>query len=159
MANKVPKGAAAEKELARIRRNEQRAKRRRRKKIEALADEANITFDQAEARLLAEERATPKPQQPTTEAANPEFITQDPENIDPDSIVMPTMETIKRDLMIAFHALGGVQGLTRWGQRNPKDFYALWGKYCLPDEDDDGVNGDSLEAIIAQLDGKGHSAH
>lgn len=68
---------------------------------------------------------------------------------------VPTVDELKRDLMGAFHHLGGMAGLVAWGKRYPKEFYALWSKYCLPAASD-GPSGEedngSLEAMLRQLD-------
>lgn len=148
----IPKGAAAEAELRRRHRSEQRAARRRRRKIEEIADRDGITFERAEARLVAEERSTAQPAT-RAPAAIDDRITQDPSTLGPEAAEPYTVEQLKKDLMVAFHSLGGVQGLVAWGKRSPKDFYALWGRYCLPTEDDNvGEDGVSLEAVLAQID-------
>jgi hypothetical protein len=55
--------------------------------------------------------------------------------------------------MNAFNELGGTVGLVAWGRRYPKEFYALWGKYCLPKETDSSSSDDGvdLEALLSQL--------
>lgn len=67
---------------------------------------------------------------------------------------IPTVDELKRDLMGAFHHLGGMAGLVAWGRRYPKEFYALWSKYCLPAQSDAPSEDDStsLEAMLRKLD-------
>ena len=67
---------------------------------------------------------------------------------------IPTVDELKRDLMGAFHHLGGMAGLVAWGKRYPKEFYALWSKYCLPTQSDapSEDDGSSLEAMLRRLD-------
>lgn len=73
---------------------------------------------------------------------------------------VPTQEELKRDLMGAFHELGGMAGLVAWGQRYPKEFYALWSKYCLPTQSEEAVDdGTSLEAMLKKLDARTESTH
>lgn len=126
----LPKGEDAEAELRRLRRNQRRAERRARR-----------------AALEAGEEGS---------GGDPITVPQSAMPVDR----VPTQEELKRDLMGAFHALGGMAGLVAWGQRYPKEFYALWSKYCLPAQSDDPVDedGTSLEAMLRKLDEKVHES-
>lgn len=119
----LPKGADAEKELARIKRNARRKARR-----EAKAREA--------AGLPPE--------------AGDELDTDTPLPVD-GPVRPPTPEEFKAQLMETFNQLGGQAGLYAWGRRYPKEFYALWMKYCAPKEADEPEE-DSLEAMILRLE-------
>lgn len=132
----IPKGAEAEEELRRIRRLERRRERAAKRKAEA-SGLRDVQMD-------------------VDEDADDEFVTKhSPKGADIDLLKPPTMEELQADLMYAFTAMGGRNGLVEWGRRYPKEFYALWMKHCAPESAGPGSGGGesgSLEAMLAQLD-------
>lgn len=127
----LPTAEEALEELRRQRRNQRRKERHERKRLEAMG-------------LAA-------PEEPEADSGG-ETITG-VSSLPRDRI--PTVDELKRDLMGAFHHLGGMAGLVAWGKRYPKEFYALWSKYCLPAAQSDTTTdeeGGSLEAMLKKLD-------
>lgn len=68
-----------------------------------------------------------------------------------------SFDELKKDFSKAFELLGGVQGLVNWGQRDPKAFYQIWARVCVPQrrERSDGGSGQSFEDLLADLDSEG----
>jgi hypothetical protein len=125
----LPKGEDAEKELQRLRRAQRRKERREAKRLKDAAEVYGAGDD----------------------GSRDDSITGVKSAMPLDR--MPTAEELKRDLMAAFHSMGGLSGLVAWGQRYPKEFYALWGKYCLPEQKDSEITDDnSFEALLMKLE-------
>lgn len=126
----LPKGKEAEEELKRLKRNQRRKERREQRALEAMADMSEATEDA----IAGDEQITRRSSIPKDRA--------------------PTVDELKADLMGAYHELGGQASMVAWGRRYPKEFYALWARYCLPPAEESGGNEDQggLEAMLAQLD-------
>lgn len=121
----LPKGEEAEKELERQRRNARRALRKAKKK----AAEEGVPFVD--------------PEQPGNDSALPPA----------DFEGIPSADQLKEQFWGAFYDLGGQAGLVAWGRRYPKEFYAIWARMCLPKASSDVPQANSLEALLAQIDG------
>lgn len=55
----------------------------------------------------------------------------------------------KESLESAFTKMGGIEGLVRWGKKNPTEFYRIWAR-LLPRDVNLGVT-ESLEDLLSQL--------
>lgn len=64
-----------------------------------------------------------------------------------------TMKSARDALISAFHELGGVDGLVKFGQKYPKDFYAIWAKLIPREVSIDP--SEKLEDLLTELGG-GH---
>lgn len=123
----LPKGEAAVEELRRLQRLKKRAERRAKKKA----------AEEAERGLAHDEQSASG-------------------DIGPAPLLgrLKTPEELKQDFQDAFDQLGGVAGLVAWGQRYPKEFYAIWARMNIPKSlGGDGGGSGGIEDIIAQLDG------
>lgn len=124
----IPKGEAAVEELRKIQRLKKRAERRAKKKA----------AEEAERGLAHDEQSASGEQL----GAAPRLGR------------LKTPEELKQDFQDAFDSLGGVAGLVAWGQRYPKEFYAIWARMNIPKSlGGDGGGSGGIEDIIAQLDG------
>ena len=60
-------------------------------------------------------------------------------------------EGAKQSLLLAFEKMGGVDGLVKWGKKNPTEFYRIWAR-LVPKEDNVNVTALGVEELLAQLD-------
>lgn len=122
----IPKGEAAVEELRKLQRQKKRAERRAARKAAEDA-ERGLAHD--------EQSASGK--------------------IGPAPLLgrLKTPEELKQDFQDAFDQLGGVAGLVAWGQRYPKEFYAIWARMNIPKSLGGEAPSGGIEDIIAQLDG------
>lgn len=49
----------------------------------------------------------------------------------------------------AFEELGGLDGLVKWGKRNPDDFYKIWARLLPKNVEHD--TGEGLEELLTRL--------
>lgn len=120
----IPKGEAAVEELRKLQRQKKRAERRAKKKA----------AEEAEQGLARDEQSA---------------------TVGPAPLLgrLKTPEELKQDFQDAFDQLGGVAGLVAWGQRYPKEFYAIWARMNIPKSLGGEAPSGGIEDIIAQLDG------
>lgn len=127
---KLPSKEEAQAELARLRRQERRAERKRKKTLEAQG-------------IPCDDQGEPLP--PVTAPAARMGK-------------LKSAEELKQDFQDAFDELGGVAGLIEWGRRYPKEFYAIWTRLNVPRAEAAPSNSaGSLEDMLARLDGNGES--